>query len=112
MSAQAPGRTVGSGNRGMVKKSEVVKDNQHRTAIAHYVQRCAQLKEIIRSSASMFEQRLAAQRALTCQPRDASPRWLRRCEAIDGSLPGYRGYRTPYPGWYSSGQGLAMAEEI
>ena len=57
----------------MAKKSKIVKNDQRRVMVARYADRRAELNAIIRSPASSYEQRLAAQRALARQPRDASP---------------------------------------
>ena len=68
----------------MAKKSKIVKNDQRREIVARYAERRAELKRIIRAPGSTFEQRLAAQRALARQPRDASPVRLRNRDAADG----------------------------
>jgi small subunit ribosomal protein S14 len=73
----------------MAKKSKVVKNERRRAVVERYAQRRAELKEIIRSPASSAEQRLAAQRALGRQPRDASPVRLRNRDAVDGRPRGH-----------------------
>ncbi|HXB85636.1 30S ribosomal protein S14 [Mycobacterium sp.] len=73
----------------MAKKSKIVKNEQRRVTVARYADRRAQLKAIIRSSASSYEQRLAAQRALARQPRDASPVRIRNRDAVDGRPRGH-----------------------
>ena len=73
----------------MAKKSKIVKNQKRAAIVARYAQRRAELKEIIRSSSSTPEQRLAAQLALTRQPRDASPVRLRNRDAIDGRPRGH-----------------------
>lgn len=73
----------------MAKKSKIVKNEQRRTLVARYAVRRTELKEIIRSPASSAEQRLAAQRALARQPRDASPVRLRNRDGADGRPRGY-----------------------
>ena len=73
----------------MAKKSKIVKNEQRRMIVARYAERRAELKDIIRSPASTFEQRLAAQRALGHQPRDASPVRLRNRDAVDGRPRGH-----------------------
>ena len=62
----------------MAKKSKIVKNDQRREIVARYAERRAELKRIIRAPGSTFEQRLAAQRALARQPRDASPVRLKK----------------------------------
>ena len=73
----------------MAKKSKIVKNDQRRAVVARYAERRAELKRIIRSPISTVEQRLAAQRALTRQPRDASPVRLRNRDAVDGRPRGH-----------------------
>ncbi|UMB69394.1 30S ribosomal protein S14 [Mycobacterium paraterrae] len=73
----------------MAKKSKIVKDEQRREIVARYAERRAELKKIIRSTHSTFEQRLEAQRALARQPRDASPVRLRNRDAVDGRPRGH-----------------------
>ena len=73
----------------MAKKSKIVKNDQRRVMVARYADRRAELKAIIRSPASSYEQRLAAQRALARQPRDASPVRIRNRDAVDGRPRGH-----------------------
>ena len=73
----------------MAKRSKIVKNEQRRMIVARYAERRAELKEIIRSPGSTFEQRAAAQRALARQPRDASSVRLRNRDAIDGRPRGH-----------------------
>ena len=73
----------------MAKKSKIVKNDQRRDLVARYAERRAELKRIIRSPQSTFEQRWDAQRALARQPRDASPVRLRNRDAVDGRPRGH-----------------------
>ena len=73
----------------MAKKSKIVKNHQRRVMVARYADRRAELKAIIRSPASSYEQRLTAQRALARQPRDASPVRIRNRDAVDGRPRGH-----------------------
>ncbi|MGV0747308.1 30S ribosomal protein S14 [Mycolicibacter minnesotensis] len=73
----------------MAKKSKIVKNEQRRMLVARYAERRTELKGIIRSTSSSPEQRLAAQRALARQPRDASPVRLRNRDSADGRPRGY-----------------------
>jgi small subunit ribosomal protein S14 len=73
----------------VAKKSKIVKNEQRRVTVARYADRRAELKAIIRSSASSYEQRLAAQRALARQPRDASRVRIRNRDAVDGRPRGH-----------------------
>jgi small subunit ribosomal protein S14 len=73
----------------MAKKSKIVKNDLRREVVARYAERRVELKRIIRAPQSTFEQRLAAQRALARQPRDASPVRLRNRDAVDGRPRGH-----------------------
>lgn len=73
----------------MAKKSKIVKNEQRRVLVARYAERRAELKEIIRSTSSSPQQRLAAQRELARHPRDASPVRLRNRDSADGRPRGY-----------------------
>jgi small subunit ribosomal protein S14 len=73
----------------MAKKSKIVKNDRRRDVVARYAERRAELKRIIRAPGSTFEHRLAAQRALARQPRDASPVRLRNRDAVDGRPRGH-----------------------
>jgi small subunit ribosomal protein S14 len=73
----------------MAKKSKIVKNERRRVIVARYAERRTQLKEIIRSSASSSEQRVAAQRELARQPRDASATRVRNRDSVDGRPRGH-----------------------
>ncbi|MBO0882332.1 MAG: 30S ribosomal protein S14 [Mycobacterium sp.] len=73
----------------MAKKSKIIKNDQRRATVARYAERRAELKRIIQSPASTYEQRLDAQRALARQPRDASSVRLRNRDAVDGRPRGH-----------------------
>lgn len=73
----------------MAKKSKIVRNERRRAVVARYAERRAELKEIVRSPTSTPDQRLAAQRALARQPRDASPVRLRNRDAVDGRPRGH-----------------------
>jgi small subunit ribosomal protein S14 len=73
----------------VAKKSKIAKNDQRRVTVARYADRRAELEAIIRSPASSYEQRLAAQRALAHQPRDASPVRIRNRDAVDGRPRGH-----------------------
>ena len=71
----------------MAKKSKIVKNDCRRAIVARYAPRRTELKAIIRSPASSYEQRLAAQRALARQPRDASPARIQNRDPHPAQLP-------------------------
>jgi small subunit ribosomal protein S14 len=73
----------------MAKRSKVVKNEQRRAVVARYADRRAELKRVISSPRSTFEQRTAAQSELNRQPRDASRVRLRNRDAIDGRPRGH-----------------------
>jgi small subunit ribosomal protein S14 len=73
----------------MAKRSKIVKNDRRRDVVARYAERRAELKRVIRSPHSTFEQRAAAQSALNRQPRDASPVRLRNRDAVDGRPRGH-----------------------
>ncbi|SOJ57547.1 30S ribosomal protein S14 [Mycobacterium simulans] len=73
----------------MAKKSKVVKNERRRAVVARYAERRAELKQIIRSQSSTSAQRIAAQRELMRQPRDASAVRVRNRDAVDGRPRGH-----------------------
>ena len=73
----------------MAKKSKIVKNDRRRAMVAGHALRRAELKEIIRSPSSTGGQRVAAQRELARQPRDASAVRLRNRDSIDGRPRGH-----------------------
>jgi small subunit ribosomal protein S14 len=98
----------------VAKASKVVRDRQRREVVARYAERRAELKAIIDAPTATREDKVAAQRELQRQPRDASATRLRnrgattgrprgvlskrfgldrvafREKALDGQLPGVR----------------------
>lgn len=73
----------------MAKKSKIVANEHRREIVARYAERRTELKEIIRSPSSSAGQRVAAQRELARQPRDASAVRLRNRDAVDGRPRGH-----------------------
>ncbi|KOX35464.1 30S ribosomal protein S14 [Streptomyces ardesiacus] len=73
----------------MAKKSKIAKNEQRRATVARHAARRAELKEIVRRPSSTEAERLAAQRELRRQPRDASPTRVRNRDQIDGRPRGY-----------------------
>ncbi|MGA4840441.1 30S ribosomal protein S14 [Streptomyces sp. G45] len=75
----------------MAKKSKIAKNEQRRATVARYAVRRAQLKEVIRHPSTPEPERLAAQRELARQPRDASATRVRNRDSVDGRPRGYVG---------------------
>ncbi|KOU67980.1 30S ribosomal protein S14 [Streptomyces sp. MMG1533] len=73
----------------MAKKSKIAKNEQRQEIVARYAARRAELKEIVRRPSSTEAERLAAQRELRRQPRDASPTRVRNRDQVDGRPRGY-----------------------
>lgn len=73
----------------MAKKSKIAKNEQRRAVVARHAERRARLKEIIRHPATPADERLAAQRELARQPRDASATRVRNRDSVDGRPRGH-----------------------
>ncbi|SDN45677.1 30S ribosomal protein S14 [Streptomyces wuyuanensis] len=73
----------------MAKKSKVARNDRRREVVARYAARRAELKQIIRRPGTSEEDRLAAQRELRRQPRDASATRVRNRDAVDGRPRGH-----------------------
>jgi small subunit ribosomal protein S14 len=68
----------------MAKTNMIERERRRGQLVKKYATKRAQLKEIIRAPKSSPEQRLAAQSALSAQPRDASASRQRNRCAITG----------------------------
>ena len=68
----------------MAKESKIVQNERRREIVARYAERRAELKRVIADPASTDDERAAARRALTRQPRDASATRLRNRDQVDG----------------------------
>jgi small subunit ribosomal protein S14 len=75
----------------MAKASKIAKNEQRRAVVARYAARRAELKRVIASPRSGDDERVAAQRELARQPRDASATRVRNRDAVDGRPRGYQG---------------------
>jgi small subunit ribosomal protein S14 len=73
----------------VAKKSKIAKNDQRREIVARYAERRTELRELIRKPHTPAAARAAAQTALQCLPRDASPTRLRNRDAVDGRPRGY-----------------------
>ncbi|NDL58244.1 30S ribosomal protein S14 [Phytoactinopolyspora mesophila] len=68
----------------MAKKSKIARERQRQLVVQRYAERRAELKRVITSPQSSAEERLAARRELSKQPRDASATRLRNRDYVDG----------------------------
>ncbi|MFJ9612339.1 30S ribosomal protein S14 [Streptomyces noursei] len=75
----------------MAKKSKIAKNERRRATVARYAARRALLKAVIRDPRASDEERGAARRELSRQPRDASATRVRNRDSIDGRPRGYLG---------------------
>ncbi|RVU27520.1 30S ribosomal protein S14 [Streptomyces antnestii] len=73
----------------MAKKSKIAKNERRRLVVARYAARRAVLKAIISSPRTSEDERAAAQRELSGQPRDASATRVRNRDSVDGRPRGY-----------------------
>ncbi|AKA05209.1 30S ribosomal protein S14 [Streptomyces noursei ZPM] len=73
----------------MAKKSKIVKNERRRATVARYAARRAVLKAVIRDPRAPDEERTAARRELSRQPRDASATRVRNRDGVDGRPRGY-----------------------
>lgn len=73
----------------MAKTSKRMRDAQRRIVVARYAERRAELKRVIASTHSSYEERGNAVSELQRQPRDASATRLRNRDAVDGRPRGY-----------------------
>lgn len=73
----------------MAKKSTIVRNERRRVRVTRYLDRRAELKEIVRRPSSTDEERSTAQAALQRLPRDASPVRIRNRDAVDGRPRGH-----------------------
>ncbi|MFI9774020.1 30S ribosomal protein S14 [Streptomyces sp. NPDC051956] len=73
----------------MAKKSKIAKNEKRRRVVARYAARRAELNEIVRRLSSTDAERVAAQRKLARQPRDASTTRVRNRDSVDGRPRGY-----------------------
>ncbi|MER7576237.1 30S ribosomal protein S14 [Streptomyces sp. NPDC126514] len=73
----------------MAKQSMIAKNEKRQEIVARYARRRAELKEILRRPSSTEAERLAAQRELRRQPRDASRTRVRNRDQVDGRPRGY-----------------------
>ncbi|MDI3406763.1 30S ribosomal protein S14 [Streptomyces cavernicola] len=73
----------------MAKKSKIARNEHRREVVARYAERRRELKELIRKPDTPEAERLAAQRELRAQPRDASATRVRNRDSVDGRPRGY-----------------------
>ncbi|WP_432038878.1 30S ribosomal protein S14 [Streptomyces cucumeris] len=73
----------------MAKKSKIAKNERRRLIVARYAVRRAALKALIADPGTSDGRRVAAQRELRRQPRDASATRVRNRDAVDGRPRGH-----------------------
>jgi small subunit ribosomal protein S14 len=73
----------------MARKSKIAKDEKRRKVVARRAVRRVELNEIVRRLSSTRAERVAAQRELARQPRDASTTRVRDRDNADGRPRGY-----------------------
>ncbi|MEV2267895.1 30S ribosomal protein S14 [Nonomuraea africana] len=71
----------------MAKKSKIAANERRKAVVARHAVRRAELKELIRTGDP--EQRVAAARELSRQPRDASATRIRNRDSVDGRPRGH-----------------------
>ena len=75
----------------MAKRSTIVKNHKRAAIVARHAERRAELKRVISSPGTDWDERQAAVRALSRLPRDSSQVRLRNRDAVDGRPRGYVG---------------------
>ncbi|UUN29752.1 30S ribosomal protein S14 [Streptomyces sp. FIT100] len=73
----------------MAKKSKIAQNEKRKATVERYAARRAELKEILRKPTATEVERLAAQRELRRQPRDASATRVRNRDSVDGRPRGH-----------------------
>lgn len=73
----------------MAKKSKIAKNEQRKVIVARHAERRVELKAVIASPGSSFEEKAAAVSALQKMPRDASATRIRNRDVADGRPRGY-----------------------
>jgi small subunit ribosomal protein S14 len=68
----------------MAKQSKIAKNHQRRAVVERYAERRSALKRIIADPGTAPQERQAAVRELSRQPRDASATRVRNRDAVDG----------------------------
>ncbi|MEW1721737.1 30S ribosomal protein S14 [Streptomyces sp. NPDC093109] len=73
----------------MAKKSKIVRNERRKEIVERYAARRAELKEILRLPGTPEAERIAAERELRRQPRDASATRVRNRDSVDGRPRGH-----------------------
>jgi small subunit ribosomal protein S14 len=73
----------------MATKGKIARNEHRKAVVARYAARRAELKAVLARPAVSDEERTAAQRELTRQPRDASATRVRNRDGVDGRPRGY-----------------------
>jgi small subunit ribosomal protein S14 len=73
----------------MATKGKIARNEHRKAVVARHAARRAELKAIIARPSTSDEERAAAQRELSRQPRDASATRVRNRDGVDGRPRGY-----------------------
>jgi small subunit ribosomal protein S14 len=73
----------------MATKGKIARNEHRKAVVARYAARRAELKAVLARPVISDEERTAAQRELTRQPRDASATRVRNRDGVDGRPRGY-----------------------
>jgi small subunit ribosomal protein S14 len=73
----------------MATKAKIARNERRKAVVARYAERRAELKALIARPSTPEDERVAAQRELARQPRDASATRVRNRDSVDGRPRGY-----------------------
>jgi small subunit ribosomal protein S14 len=73
----------------MATKAKIARNERRKAVVARYAERRAELKALIARPSTPEDERVAAQRELARQPRDASAARVRNRDSVDGRPRGY-----------------------
>jgi small subunit ribosomal protein S14 len=73
----------------MATQGKIARNEHRKAVVARYAERRAELKAVIARPAATPEEKAAARRELSRQPRDASATRVRNRDGVDGRPRGY-----------------------
>jgi small subunit ribosomal protein S14 len=73
----------------MATKAKIARNERRKAVVARYAERRAELKALIARPSTPEDERVAAQRELARQSRDASATRVRNRDSVDGRPRGY-----------------------